>query len=372
MKKTLPSNFLRLTAIATATIMVALSLAGCGNTASSASTASASAGGSEASGTKRIAVIRNMTSSDHTAQFFAGCTEEGNALGYTVDTFMSDGNDVKMQDLMESALQQDYDIWVISHANEGYQNEMITRAKEKGISVSCFDCGGEHVEGVSYTSQNDQSLASISLDAMIEKVEADGGSLPVKFIEINTLGAIVPFDTRHAVIEQYIADGKLERVSLSSPSLTGGDTYNEIYNGVSTVLAQDKNNEIKGLWAASAGFLDAPMDAFAELGRSDIVVTSIDISDTEVQRLYNNEQYYLCAAVDPYVIGVVNVRLAVLQSMGIETPETVALDAIGVYRSQLSADDTMSSLNKYFDNFGATDLYDTDEIKALREQVAAG
>lgn len=50
----------------------------------------------EDGGSKKIAVLRNMTSSDHTTQFFAGAVDEGEKLGYTVDTFMSDGDDVKM------------------------------------------------------------------------------------------------------------------------------------------------------------------------------------------------------------------------------------------------------------------------------------
>ena len=318
----------------------------------------------------KIAVIRNMASSDHTAQFFAGCVSEGEALGFTVDTFMSDGDDVKMQDLMESALQKDYDIWVVSHANEGYQYDYVSRAVEKGVAVTCFDCGGDHVPGVTYTSQDDKSLAKLSLDALLEKTAANGVTEPVKIIEVNTLGAIVPFDTRETIVKQYVDEGKLEIAYLLSPNLATSDWYSTCYTGVSTTLAQDTNKEIKGIWTASSAFLDGIMDAVKDAGRDDIVVTAIDISDTEVQRLYNEPQYYCCAAVDPYVIGIVDVRIAVLKTLGVETPETAALDAVAVKRDQLAADDTMATLNKYFDNFGATEMYNTDEIKALRDKVA--
>ena len=177
----------------------------------------ASTGGTEAGSAGKIAVIRNMENSDHTAQFFQGCIDEGEALGYTVDTFMSNQDDVVMQDLMEQALSKDYDIWIVSHANEGYQYEVISKAVEKGIKVVGFDCGGEHVPGVTYTSQNDVALSQLSLDAMIEGVEAAGGQQPVKFAEINILGLIVPFDTRHGVIEEYMAGGKLDCVEIISP-----------------------------------------------------------------------------------------------------------------------------------------------------------
>lgn len=320
----------------------------------------------EAISSGKIAVIRNMTSSDHTAQFFAGCIAEGEELGYEVDTFMSDGDDVKMQDLMEQALQQDYDIWIVSHANEGYQYDMITRAREKGIFVSCFDCGGEHVPGVTYTSQNDQALASMSLDAMIEKV---GGDDPVKMLEVNTLGALVPFDNRHAAVEQYVQDGKLEVVNLISPTLVG-DFYTDCYNGVSTTLAQDTGCEIKGIWTSTSTFLDGIIDAVKDSGRDDVVVTAIDISDTEIIRLTEEPMYYCCAAVDPYVIGIVNVRLAVLNSLGIETPETVELDAVAITSDKITAEDTMATLSNYFDGFGSTELYNEQALKGLKAQVA--
>ncbi|MDR1132277.1 MAG: substrate-binding domain-containing protein [Oscillospiraceae bacterium] len=318
----------------------------------------------------KIAVIRNMTSSDHTAQFFAGCAAEGEALGYKVDTFMSDGDDVKMQELMENALQQDYDIWILSHANEGYQNEMVSKAVAKGIFVSCFDCGGEHVPGVSYMSQNDEALASISMNTLIEKAVAAGADKPVKFIEVNILGAIVPFDNRHAAIEELIAAGDLERANLISPPLQG-DFYTDVYNGISTTLAQDANKEIKGVWSATSAFLSAVIDAIKDADRDDVLVAAVDISDTEILRLIEEPAYVSCAAVDPYVIGVVAVRLAVLNSLGEETPEVVQFDAVAITRDKLQAGDTMATLSNYFEGFGATNLYETQEILDLKAETAA-
>lgn len=314
---------------------------------------------------KKIAVLRNMTSSDHTAQFFKGCTEEGEALGYEVDTFMSDGDDVKMQNLMDQALQQDYDIWIVSHANEGYQYDIISKAVEKGIFVVGFDCGGDMVEGVTYTTQSDADLTKISLDALIEKAQEQGKTQPVKILEVNTLGAIVPFDTRHSIVKEYEEEGKIQVVQLISPSLAG-DFYSEVNTGVSAALTN--NNEIDGVWTASTTFLDGIMDAVKAAGMTDIVCTGIDISDTEVARLAAEEQYYCCAAVDPYVIGVADVRLAVLKTLGVETPQTQQFEAVGVYNTDVEEGDTMATLAGKLEGFGSTELYNTQEIQKLREE----
>jgi len=312
----------------------------------------------------RIAVVRNMTSSDHTAQFFKGCTEEGEALGYSVDTFMSDGDDVKMQDLMTQAINQGYDIMIVSHANEGYQYDLVSKAVEKGIKVVGFDCGGDHVEGGTYTTQDDASVTKISLDALIEKAKENGAEEPINMIEVNTLGAIVPFDTRHSVVQQYVDEGKLNVVQLVSPSLAG-DFYSEVNTGVSTTLAN--HPEVQAAWTASTAFLDGLLDATKNAGRDDVVVTGIDISDTEVQRLAAEPSYYCCAAVDPYVIGVVDTRIAVSKVLGLETPDDYQFSAVGIFNTDVKEGDTMASLAGVIDGFGSSEEFSSEELEALRK-----
>ena len=48
----------------------------------------------------KIAVIRNLSSDDHTKQFLDGARIEGQAFGFEVDTFISDADDVKFQELV--------------------------------------------------------------------------------------------------------------------------------------------------------------------------------------------------------------------------------------------------------------------------------
>ncbi|MCG5648284.1 hypothetical protein L0O81_17135, partial [Oliverpabstia sp. DFI.9.49] len=53
----------------------------------------------------KIAVIRNLASDDHTKQFLDGARSEGEALGFQVNTFISEGNDVKFKELVAQAVQ---------------------------------------------------------------------------------------------------------------------------------------------------------------------------------------------------------------------------------------------------------------------------
>jgi len=313
----------------------------------------------------RIAVIRNMTLSDHTVQFFAGATSEGEAFGFEVDTFMSEGDDLVMQDLMEMALLQDYDIWIVSHAGAGYQYDMISRAVEQGIKVVAFDSGGDRVQGVTYTSQDDASLASISLDAMIDKAVANGAELPIKVIAVSILGHIVPFDNRQVVVDEYVAQGKIELVDILNMA-PGADYFSITHTAVSAALSRYGVGELHGIWAATSFFLQGVIAAVQEADRSDIVLTAIDISDAEIQKLVTVPEYYAIAAVDPYVIGNVMVRLGVSKMLGLPTPPTLEFPAVGITGDLLNPNDTMATLGRYFDNFGSSDMLLTPELLEVR------
>ena len=101
-----------------------------------------------------------------------------------------------------------------------------------------------------------------------------------------------------------------------------------------------------------------------------MIITAVDISDTELARMVKVPYYYACAAVDPYVIGIVDVRLAVLKVLGVETPETFALDAVNIYGSGITDSDAMSNLSEKFDDFGQTEAFNTPEIQAEKEKYS--
>lgn len=65
-------------------------------------------------GPVRIAVIRNLGSDDNTTQFLAGAIKQGRALGFKVDTFLSNGDDAKFQDFVNQAISQKYDGIILS------------------------------------------------------------------------------------------------------------------------------------------------------------------------------------------------------------------------------------------------------------------
>src|SRR5690606_10521829 len=56
----------------------------------------------------KIMVVRKIGGDDHTAQFLAGTKEEGEALGFQVDTFTANGDTAKFLDTIKQAIDSDY------------------------------------------------------------------------------------------------------------------------------------------------------------------------------------------------------------------------------------------------------------------------
>jgi simple sugar transport system substrate-binding protein len=57
----------------------------------------------------KIEVIRNLGADEHTALFLAGCKSEGKSLGIDVDTFVTNGDDAKFEDVFSQILLGNYD-----------------------------------------------------------------------------------------------------------------------------------------------------------------------------------------------------------------------------------------------------------------------
>lgn len=196
----------------------------------------------------KIAVIRNMNSSDHTAQFFKGATEEGEALGYTVDTFMSDGDDVKMQDLMNQALNQDYDIWIVSHANEGYQYDILSigpsdsdaltpyidKAVDAGIPVLCFDTDAPDSKRIGFVG-TDNYEAGRALGEELGKALNGKGTVICETGVVSQAGLIL----RQQGV-QDVLDEKYPDIEIVQTSASGGDTTKGLADIENMITSYDK------------------------------------------------------------------------------------------------------------------------------------
>lgn len=313
----------------------------------------------------RIGVIRNLPSDDHTKQFLDGAKKEGEAFGFEVDTFISDGDDAKFQDLVSQAIQKQYDGIVISHGEASYSYDMISPALEKGIEVVTFDTvaekDGEVLEGITSTQQNDELLAEMSLDKVIENHD---GNDPPKVLKI-TIGGIPPLDNRDVIYKEYEEAGKIETVDTIGPQ-SMNNVQGDVESAVTASLNKYSDDEIDVVWAAWDELAKGAYTALKNKD-SDLKLVSIDISNQDINFMTEeNSKWVSTAAVDPYLIGVMNMRLLAKKIAGEEIPETYQLEPKVIDQSDLNSDTTMNDLGDIIDGWGKSEDFNEEWMKKLR------
>jgi len=157
-------------------LAVALVLTGCGNRGGSSSGGSGDLPDNVPDQIRekwpiKIMVIRKIGGDDHTAQYLAGAKEEGEKMGFTVDTYSANGDSAKFHDAIQQAMNQDYDGIIISHGDDEATIDEVRQIVDKGIPVVTFDSieGIKDIPGVTMTAQDDFALAQLALDQLVKR-----------------------------------------------------------------------------------------------------------------------------------------------------------------------------------------------------------
>jgi simple sugar transport system substrate-binding protein len=315
-----------------------------------------------------IAVIRNLGSDDHTNQFLAGAVQEGRALGFTVDTFLSNGDDAKFQDFVTQAINQGYDGLILSHGKSPYSDELVSQALEEGMEVVTFDTAlEESYPEVTQTAQNDHSLAELSLGHLME-VHGDEANI----IKLWVAG-FPPMERRQEVYSRIMEENpglnELESIGAVSSDVPG-DTANK----VGAILSRYPEGEIDAIWASWDAFAQGAYTALTENNRTEIDIFSIDVSNRDLQLMQEEGSPWVStAAVDPQLIGRIDLRLVAKKIAGEETPQSYELPAHLIKSSQLEeADGTvnMSQLGQVVEGWGELDAFEEPWFDTLREANA--
>lgn len=314
----------------------------------------------------KLMVIRKIGGDDHTAQFLAGAKQEGEALGFKVDTFSANGDTAKFHDAIAQATDSDYDGVVISHGDDPATVEAVQKLKDKGIPVVAFDSIGDlsGIEGVTLTSQNDEALAQYALDQLVKE---KGEEAKIVYLWVD---GFPPMVRRNKVyqdtLSKYPGIKEIERFGVANEN-----TSVETQNAVAAMLTKHPKGEIDAIFATWDAFAIGAARALIEAGRTEIKIYGIDVSNADLQIMQEeNSPWVATAAVDPKMIGAVNVRLLAKKIAGEETPSTFNLDAALIDQETLkkSSDPVnMVSLADIIPGWGISDAFEEDWMKALKE-----
>ncbi|GLW36940.1 sugar ABC transporter substrate-binding protein [Pectobacterium carotovorum subsp. carotovorum] len=304
-------------------------------------------------GPVRIAVIRNLGSDDNTTQFVSGVLEEGKKLGFKVSTFLSNGDDARFQDFVNQAISQKYDGIILSQGRDPYSTDLIKRIVDSGIAVSVFDTAvnGE-IPGVTVTQQDDASLTNESFGQLVK--DFNGKANIIKL----WVAGFPPMERRQLAYQQILkANPGIKE--LESIGAVSSDVQGDTANKVGAVLAKYPKGKIDAIWGSWDAFSQGAYKALKENGRTEIKLYSIDISNQDLQLMREaNSPWKVSVAVDPKLIGKVNLRLVANKIAGEATPATYEFRAAAIPQALLASQPgavNVAGLAKIIPGWGHTD-----------------
>lgn len=315
----------------------------------------------------KVAVIRNLPSDDHTKQFLDGARSEGESFGFKVDTFISDGDDAKFQELVAQAIQKGYDGLVISHGKADYSYDMLKPAIDKGMKVVTFDTvinkDGQTLPGVTTTSQDDEKLAELSLN---EIAALSKDNKPVRVIKLWYGPGVPPLDRRDVIYKKFEQEGKIKTVENIGPNNLQ-EVQGDVAAKVGAVLAKYPVGSVDAIWGSWDELAKGGYKALTDANRTDIKVVSIDVSNQDINLMRDSKGVWIAtAAVDPKLIGTVNMRLLAKKLAGETTPDTYSLEAKLIKTSQLKPDTVMTNLQEVVEGWGKSDAFNEPWMDTLR------
>jgi simple sugar transport system substrate-binding protein len=233
------------------------------------------------------------------------------------------------------------------------------------------DANSDLLEGVTSTAQDDQALAELSLGFMMKEFEAAGGTYPMKVLKTFMGPGIPPLDRRNVYYTQLEKEGKIETVETIAPSDTA-NARGDMTTKASAILPKYAVGSVDAIWGCYDELAKGVLQALNDAGRTDIPMYTIDISNDDIQlMLANSSVWKSTAAVDPKLIGIVDMRLLVMKFVGVETPEYFNLSANNVETTQLSTDISMTNLGTAIDGWGdatGEDSFNLDWMQAIKDQ----
>ncbi|MDR1575056.1 MAG: substrate-binding domain-containing protein [Treponema sp.] len=308
-------------------------------------------------GIVKVAVVLNQAEGDQTWRFTAACVSEGRSMGFTVDTFLTDGEHERCRELIKRIAGADYDGLILARGGPGFSYSSLAPVLDRGIKVVTFDVppnkngdsSGEVMPGITSTVQGDESLARLSLEAILARFDGSSsgqspGRRPVRVIRAWFGPGIPELDRRQRVFDEFVREGKIEEVALVSPK-DFGFARSGVKEALTAALARLPEGTVDAVWASHDEFAKGCADALYEAGRLDIELVSIGISNDNLKLMLARSAVWICAAAeDPGLIGTVNMRLLAAKLAGEETPDTYIFEGKLVNTASLSPAVTMANI----------------------------
>lgn len=318
----------------------------------------------------KMALIKEWGTGTHMITHINGVKAEAARYGIELSVIDANNDLTKMAEGIDNAVTNKMDAILISHGKADALTDSVTRALEAGIPVIVFDNDFDipaevHQGKLVSLDQYDLMMGLISQMALVQELDGEGQ------VVYNRVANVPPTDKRHRIWEGGILPTYTGIEVINTIDLGTDNPMPKAQTALETLLTTEDNiDAVYGVWDEYAkGFYNAIVAS----GKT-IPLFSVDISDQDLAMMQDHPEIWRAsAAVDPTVVGQVQIRLALKALAGESIPRYYSLTPVLVKADDLpSADErrvTMADLAEFYDGWGSTPDFLEDWMLALEQSL---
>jgi len=311
----------------------------------------------------KIAVLVNREDGDNTRQFIEGCVAEGRSMGFTVDAFVSGGDERRCRELATGIVHADYDGFIFSHGEVGFSYDILKPAAEKGMRIVTFEAlpfrDGDSIKGLIATFQDDYRLARLSLETLLSSTVGES-SRAARVIRVGCDPGITFLDRRVWEFDRLKDAGLIEEAAFVRLNNLE-NSRSAAWEALAAVLPSFPRGAIDAVWAPWDEFAVGCAEALAAADRQDIKLFSVGISNEDMRLMQRHAQIWIAStAIDPKLVGTVNMRILAAAFVGESLNEMFSFDPQLVKTSDLNRAVNMANIAALVPHWGVGQgLFDT-------------
>lgn len=317
----------------------------------------------------KMALVKEWGTGTHMITHINGVKAEAERYGIELSVIDANNDLTKMAEGIDNAVTNKMDAILISHGKADALTDSVKNALEAGVPVIVFDNDFDvpeeiHKGKLVSLDQYDLMMGLISQMSLVQELDGKGK------VVYNRVANVPPTDKRHRIWEGGILPTYTGLEVINTIDLGTDNPMPKAQTALETILTTtDDVDAVYGVWDEYAkGFYNAIVAS----GKT-IPLYSVDISDQDLAMMQDHPEIWRSsAAVDPTVVGQVQVRLALKALAGERIPRYYSLKPVLIHVDDLPSKDerrvSMADLAEFYDGWGSTTDFLEDWMLEMEKQ----
>lgn len=318
----------------------------------------------------KMALVKEWGTGTHMITHINGVKAEAERYGIELSVIDANNDLTKMAEGIDNAVTNKMDAILISHGKADALTDSVTNALKAGVPVIVFDNDFDvpeeiHKGKLVSLDQYDLMMGLMSQMSLVQELDGKGK------IVYNRVANVPPTDKRHRIWEGGILPTYTGIEVINTIDLGTDNPMPKAQTALETILTTtDEIDAVYGVWDEYAkGFYNAIVAS----GKK-IPLYSVDISDQDLAMMQDHPEIWRSsAAVDPTVVGQVQVRLALKALAGEKIPRYYSLKPVLIHVDDLPSKDerrvSMADLAEFYDGWGSTTDFLEDWMLEMEKQL---